>query len=203
MSSKLTRRELFDRVATYEAFGYSNTQIASALGLTDGLITQIQGADDYRNILAEKTADQMERVSSLANGWDAVEAMALTQVMDTLQNAPDPDYALRAAALANKANRHGRNGNTPIMNGKATAVVRLGVSFVTKKLIPDAVTTEAKDGQEQVVIDGATQREIPSAEGKRINMLDPSTAEEILTGTDRNNRLSETQMSVYAEISEN
>lgn len=203
MASKLTRRELFDRVATYEAFGYSNTQIASALGLTDGLIVQIQSADDYRNILAEKTADQMERVTSLSNGWDAVEALALGQVMDTLQNAPDPDYALRAAALANKASRHGGRGNTPIMGGRATAVVRLGVAFVNAKLVAPENGQAApvlSDEPPVVMFDGESQREVPSAEGKRTNMLDPASAEEILTGTNRDNRLNEEQMSIYAEL---
>ena len=46
---------------------------------------------------------------------------------------PDPEFALRAAALANKAQRKSVNGDRSIdANRTATATITLGVAFIEK-----------------------------------------------------------------------
>lgn len=167
---KLTRKELFNQVADLEAFGYNNVQIAQALSLSPGIITQIQQDDQYQQTLAPKITERLDKVRLRSEGWDAVEETAIARVIEELQTNPDPDYALRAAALANKASRHGHNGNAPIVAGKANTTVRLNLNFANafSAQINGTANESDSNGNSDITIDMEDIEDVAEAvEGKR------------------------------------
>ena len=184
MNAQLTRRDLFEQVSDFEAFGYSNSQIARALGIAPSTVTDIQSNDDYQNILAEKTNDRFSRAKGLADGWDAVEALALNQIVEALQQVPDADYALRAAAIANKAARHGHNGNTPIVGGSATGVIKMQFNFINQMNVNGSNNEKPMNGgaceESAAITVNGESRKVEHDQRKTVNMLDPSEAEKIL-----------------------
>ena len=112
-------------------FDVPEAQIAKAVGLPD--ITEAFELTEYKEILARISTEYFEQNQQLNDGWNSVEAMALTTVINNLEWSKDPDYALRAAMLANKANRRGDVTQQPI-NGQAgaRAVFHLTANFIEK-----------------------------------------------------------------------
>ena len=211
MDTKLTRRELFDRVSDFESFGYSNTQVANAMGLSPALITEIQSHPDYVAILAEKSGDRMERAKTLADSWDMVEALSLQTVAQTLHSNPDPDYALKAAALANKASRRGPNGNVPIVGGSANGVIKLNVNFIQQFNLNVKETLGSNEspqnGTKSTTIDmpindiEAIQQHALEDNRKVTNMMTPDEVEKIFDMAENDREKEEENMLPYHALS--
>lgn len=141
--------QLYDRIAKLTIMNVRGTQIAHACGISEGRVSQIQSEDDFKIQLSELQSENLEQMDMINRGWDAIEETAMGTVLETLEKIPDPDFALRAAAMANKAQRRGGIGNQPI-NGGATAgaVITLNAVFIEKllqmKVGPQEIAKEAK-----------------------------------------------------------
>lgn len=122
-----------EKIARMAAFEISQAQIARALGLTEGRISQIVETDEYKNVLASISTEYFEQNQSLNDGWDTLEANALNNLLTNLAWNRDPEFALRAAAVANKANRRGDVSNRTI-DGQtgARAIFHLTTHFIEK-----------------------------------------------------------------------
>lgn len=125
------KERMLDRVAKLVAMNVSQKQIAQACGVSEGRISQITATDDFRSRLAEIQSEDLEQADETNRGWDMVENLALGHVLENMQLNPDPEFALRVAAQANKAARRGGLGNQPI-NGKAnaTATITLNIAYI-------------------------------------------------------------------------
>jgi hypothetical protein len=122
-----------DRVANLLLHEVPVEQISRVTGLTVEQITDIQNDDSFRQILTEKTIAQLDEQKIFNDGWDGVEARALSIVAAKLTTTNDADYALKAAVLANKAQRRGHNGNRVIdSNAPSRAVIVLNQTFIDK-----------------------------------------------------------------------
>jgi hypothetical protein len=108
------RQELFSRIAKYEIMEVPDGQIARALGLNEKRLQQIRELPDYQAVVERLQIEALEQAQTLNQGWDAVEDEALGTVLETLRANPDPEFALRAAAMANKAVRRGNRGNAAL-----------------------------------------------------------------------------------------
>lgn len=173
-------RDLFERIAKMEAMGVANGDIAKATGLSDGRISQVQAEPEYQELLVAASAENLERNMLINQGWDSVEEQALATVVTHLTSAPDPDYALKAAALANKAQRKNA-GNKSLNPGSGNyAVINLNATFVEKV---NGMFSIGKDGNEgeNVSISGEnsenSQRQLPQ---KDSNFLPPNAVEKLL-----------------------
>ncbi len=122
-----------EKMARMALFDVPLTQIAKAISVSDETITELMNTDTYQNILAEITTEYFEQNQGLNDGWNSIEALALTQVIETLKWTKDPDYALRAATMANRASRRGDVKQQPI-DGQtgARAVINLTANFIDK-----------------------------------------------------------------------
>lgn len=115
--------------------GVPNGQIAAIIGLTEDSLANVFKTDEFRHAEAFVAEEAFTMRQQLSAGWDGVEEFALSTVLGHLQSpAPDPDYALKAAAIANKAVRHGKkNGNHPIeAAGNLQSVITLNATYVNK-----------------------------------------------------------------------
>jgi hypothetical protein len=157
--------ELQARVARYLAMDVPVHQIAMACGLREEHVKQLAEQPVVQIERAKQETQRLDQADLMNRGWDSVEEEALGTVVQHLRANPDPDFALRAASVANKAVR--RNGNgVPVLNGTttATATIQLSVQFIEKLQ------------QMQVGMEALQQA------AKRVDMLPWTEAEKLLTG---------------------
>ena len=187
-----TTRDLFSRIAKMEAMGVANGDIARATGLSAGRITQIQSNDEYKLILTEASADNLERNIMMNKGWDSVEEQSLAIVVENLVSVPDPDYALKAAALANKAQRRNA-GNRTLEPGRGNfAVINLNASFVEK------VNRLFEEGGGENGGDDGRTLELPK---KDSDFLPPNAVEKLLgTGIEEAEQSEQIMSKVHNEL---
>lgn len=123
------------KIANLHIANISQTKIADIMQVSEAAISQIVASEDYKNIHSEKLAERIEQSQALDDNWDTVESRAIGVVADTLRWKVDPDFALRAAAVANKAARRGNAGNVnnplPAQMGQRV-VVNLSQVFIDK-----------------------------------------------------------------------
>ena len=87
------------------AFGLGDKAIADTLFISLEQVATIKETVEYQESCAKQTYERTQRLIDLEEGWDSIEAQGVAQVMQHLQYSRDPEFALRAAIMANKASR--------------------------------------------------------------------------------------------------
>jgi len=129
--STTTQDERLIKVARMEMANVSAKQIAGVLGVSEGGLSQIRSSEAYLKVLANEEQANFEQQDLVNRGWDGVEETAIGQVLTHLAKIPDPDFALKAAAVANKAVRRGKHTNDPIIaSSDRTVVVQMNTNFI-------------------------------------------------------------------------
>ena len=125
--------ERLEKIARMALFDVPYKQIAHAIGVTEGRVTQLMETEEYKDILEKLAAENFEKHDSMNGAWDTIEAVALNNIMDHLNWSKDADFALKAAAVANRATRRGQINNRAI-DGRTgvRAVIHLSAQFVEK-----------------------------------------------------------------------
>jgi len=154
----------FEKIANLLILEVPESQIAAAVGFSVGRISQLKEDPKFKEFFAGKIAAHYEQHKEVNDGWDAVERDALSVVVTALQWSKDPDFALKAAMIANKAQRRGQAAaNRPINNDLgARVVLNLNQTFVN----------QIQSGERQV------QKQI---EGYSIELDEKGKHEEVLT----------------------
>jgi len=133
MEELLNTAELdkLEKMARMAHAGVSQTQIAAVVGISEGRVSQIMDSQDYVNQISAIEAENFEQMQLMNEGWDGIEERALATVFEHLQGVPDPDYALKAALVANKAVRRGQHVNKPIqIQAGLQTVIELNANFI-------------------------------------------------------------------------
>ena len=174
------------RIAKMEFAGVPADQIATAFNIDLAKLTKLQESPKYKEELAAITAAAIDKVDIFNDGWDMVENLAMNKVVDHLQKAPDPDYALKAAALANKAQRRGeKHMNTPIgMQPNAQAVINVNLQFADK--LQQAFVVEQRPVKELVKKDDnfLPPKAVNQLLQKTGNLIQPQAEPELLEDLD-------------------
>ena len=122
-----------DKIARMVLYDVPHAQIAQACGITEARISQIIGTEEFKEYMQTIASDRFEQDRSINDGWDTIEATALGSILNRLQWMNDPDFALKAAMMANKAQRRGQFNNRPLDGtGGVRAIVHLSAQFVDK-----------------------------------------------------------------------
>ena len=159
-------QELYEQIARMQAYEMSLAQMADALGLAIEQVERLIACPEYQQVAARIAAERFEQQELMNRGWDSVEAQALTIVNNTLAWSKDPEYALKAAAVANKAQRRGA-GNAPLQAPAGARVVitlnnnyvnrlnavHTGSELVQAKILPFPQTAETPKIQNALAID--------------------------------------------------
>lgn len=163
---------LFQQIAGLMAYGISQTQIAETLGLSDGRISQIKVDPRFAPFHAEALAENLGKNKELDDGWDSIERQALTVVIDNLKYNKDPEFALKAASLANRANRRGKSTVIDPQRAGDRVVINLNQAFVTRM---QEVQTTPKS---TTILD--VDAEPKPREKKQQDLLSPKSLERLL-----------------------
>ncbi len=156
-----------EKIAKLAHSGASVTAIASVFSLEEQAILQIIETPDYKIALGKIQATSFDKEQLLDGGWDRIEQQGMLQVIEHLEKVPDPDFALKAITLANKALR--RNGNSRVnkpieVNANLQAVIVVQPQF-------------AKAMQEGYLIDDV---KTPSFAKKITNAMNPNAVKTLL-----------------------
>ena len=126
------KTEMKEKVANLVHLEVPVEQIARVCSCEVAQINALLEDEEFKVILASKTIDTIEENKQFNDGWDAAEARALKVINTTLETTMDPDFALRAAAVSNKAIRRGSLGRAINGNNVTTAVINLTQTFVNR-----------------------------------------------------------------------
>lgn len=170
-------KDRLERIVAMAAMGVPEGQIADAVGISAGRLTQIKQNELFQEALSKEMAKRLKERADLDQGWDGVEKAALQIVHDTLKWNKNPDFALKAAMLANRAVRRGGSMlNQPLKSDAGPRVViNLNPTFIQR-------LQEANNGAismaqiDQKTIDGNLQ----TAPMKQVNLLQPGRVEQLL-----------------------
>ena len=122
-----------ERIAKMAHMGVSHKQIAAACGLDIASLEIMLDKEVVKTAIAKLAGDDFDKFETLNQGWDMAENLAINKVVEHLQHVPDPDYALKAASLANRATRHGRHQNNPInVQPNNQAIIQVAIGFADK-----------------------------------------------------------------------
>ncbi len=122
-----------ERIARMDYAGVPDEQIAAACGIGIEQLETLRVSEKYTAQMATIVSEDFDKQQVLNGGWDMVENLAMNKVVDHLQRVPDPDYALKAAALANKAVRRGKAQNETIaFQPGQQAIINVSMNFADK-----------------------------------------------------------------------
>ena len=105
---KAEQEQLANQFKELRLQGAPKQVIMDALGLTEDDYSKFSSREDVKQAVITSETDRAKSNLTFDNNWDAVENLALQQVAKELAFSPDPEFALRAAAVANKAVRRRR-----------------------------------------------------------------------------------------------
>lgn len=177
-----------ERIVALAAQGVPDSQIAEAMDLTPGRISQIKEMEEYKNAYAVKITERIDHVTKFNSKWDELEEIAVGNVINSMKWNKDPEFSLKAATLANRANRRGGDmNNTPLpahMGGRLA--INLSVNFVQKlQSITKGVERPDFGGNMRVVQEtGAIKKTNLLSPTAVVDMFKPAMEKQIFTDAD-------------------
>lgn len=102
--------EVYVIVAKHTVLGMDEDTIREVIGCTKDELDVVLNDALYREVRLIIGAAQAESVVDLTTGWDKLEQHAVTNLVDRVKVSRDPDFLLRVAAVANKAQRRHSQG---------------------------------------------------------------------------------------------
>lgn len=169
------KRQTFEKIAGMLVIGVPDVQIAEVMSLSAGRIAQIKQSDEFKPFLAEAATERLQEQAEINEGWDKVEREALKIVTDVLKYNKNPDYALKAAMVANRATRKGSVGNQPLPTAMGERVViHLNANFVGKlqQLSIGKAEIGTSNLQDALAVSQSQQ--------KKVNLLAPGQVKKLL-----------------------
>lgn len=85
--------------------GMPTAMMADFLNLEPNQLAELLEVPELKQLIAQQEAAERLNSADASSKWDEVEVLALKNVLGELNSRPDPVFALKAAAVANKAIR--------------------------------------------------------------------------------------------------
>lgn len=85
--------------------GMPTAMMADFLNLEPAQLAELLEVPELKQLIAQQEAAERLNSADASSKWDEVEVLALKNVLGELNSRPDPVFALKAAAVANKAIR--------------------------------------------------------------------------------------------------
>lgn len=133
MNDMRPKSELLTKIANMLVYQVPHAQIAMVCGITVEQLEKAMTTTQFETALATVEFENIEAQKDLNEGWDALESTAVANLLTAMQTVNDPDFSLKVAAVANKAQRRGGRNNRPI-DGElgSRAVINLNQTFIER-----------------------------------------------------------------------
>lgn len=166
------------------AFGLQDKAIADTLFLSLEQVAIIKETLEFKESCAKQMGERTQRLIDLEEGIEAVETQAVARILSQLQYSADPDFALRAFAVANRAVRR-----APASVGRVIDASNVG-NVITLTVNKNYIT----QNNATVQVEGGDAKEIPR---KASDISSPKRLGEILQVTHK-----QTQQEEIAKMAE-
>lgn len=142
-----TKRRSFEKIANMQLAGMPVDAIAKVMCVTAPAISQITSRKDYKDVQLQIFESNFQKQREIDEGWDSLEHKAITGIQANMKWNADPEFALRVAAVANKAQRRGsaNYGNEPL---NANVGQRVNISL--SKIYVNQITV-GEEGEKEPV----------------------------------------------------
>lgn len=125
----------FERAVNLRSRGIDDGKIVDILGISVEAYDLLVESPEFKQATSDKIYKEFELQQEFDSSWDRVEAIALDTILDILpmmRNTKDGDFLLRAAAVANKANKRNTLADKPLdpNNGSGRINLVLSMHFV-------------------------------------------------------------------------
>lgn len=137
------QKELVEQFKTLRERGAPKQVVMATLGLTEDAYSKLSAREEVKSAVLKSEMARAESNQIFDSNWDLVEHRALTAVAQELAVNPDPDFALRAAAVANKAVRR-RNEEAKLLNQTQLAYQQGGVTNIAILELPKVFMNQLK-----------------------------------------------------------
>jgi hypothetical protein len=97
--------EMYVVVAKHTVMGTSSESICEVLSCSKEELSEIESDELYKEVRQVIGAIQLQSRADSDTGWDALESLAVKKLVDRVPFEKDPEFLLRIAAVANKAQR--------------------------------------------------------------------------------------------------
>lgn len=146
--------------------GMPTAMMADFLNLEPNQLAELLEVPELKQLIAQQEAAERLNSADASSKWDEVEVLALKNVLGELNSRPDPVFALKAAAVANKAIRSHK--------GKQQAMQQLveGAKTITLQLNQQVVNALVNAGPTAVQINSGSS-------GAASKVLDVFTAKDM------------------------
>jgi len=176
--------ERLEKIARMVLYDVPHTQIALAVGISESRVSQILETDEFKNQMQAIATERFEQDSGINEGWDHLEAIALKNVLDRIQWNSDPEFALKAAMMANKAQRRGQFNNRPLdAKDGVRAVINLTAQFIDQ-LQQNTVNVGNGNGIKQTFLELARPNGDEKPEQKKQDFLPPEKLDHLFRPDD-------------------
>ena len=99
---------LTDSFVKFKVAGAPKVAIMEALGISEDEFDRLNAKQEVKQAVLASETQRLETGAIMDSGWDVIENQAMAIVLEAVREARDPEFSLRAAAVANKAIRRRR-----------------------------------------------------------------------------------------------
>lgn len=162
--------------------GMPTAMMADFLNLEPNQLAELLEVPELKQLIAQQEA--MERLNSAdaSSKWDEVEVLALKNVLGELNSRPDPVFALKAAAVANKAIRSHKGKQQAmqqLVEGAKTITLQLNQQVVNALVNAGPVAGPASEQVTSLAAPVQNNISAPSTSGASSKVLDVFTAKDM------------------------
>ena len=173
------QEKLAENFKALRSKGAPKQLVMEALGLTEDDYSKLSAREDVKEAVIKAELARTSASVSFDSNWDKVEDMALKAVARELASNPEPEFALKAAAVANKAVRRRREDAklAQQQNGVVANIGNANIAILSlpKVFMNELVNQTSQQAQRQIAI----QRS--AVETKKLeSMADVGTIREVL-----------------------
>lgn len=151
--------------------GMPTAMMADFLNLEPNQLAELLEVPELKQLIAQQEAAERLNSADASSKWDEVEVLALKNVLGELNSRPDPVFALKAAAVANKAIRSHKGKQQAmqqLVEGAKTITLQLNQQVVnalvnagpTAQLAPAVQINSGSSGTSSKVLDVFTAKDM-------------------------------------------
>lgn len=158
--------------------GMPTAMMADFLNLEPNQLAELLEVPELKQLIAQQEAAERLNSADASSKWDEVEVLALKNVLGELNSRPDPVFALKAAAVANKAIRSHK--------GKQQAMQQLveGAKTITLQLNQQVVNALVNAGPVAGPVSEPTARLAPAVSSSSGTSVAASKVLDVFTAKD-------------------
>lgn len=150
------QEQLAEQFKSLRSRGAPKPLIMEALGLTEDDYSKLSAREDVKSAVIKAELERTSASATFDSNWDKIEDMALKAVARELRSNPEPEFALKAAAVANKAVRR-RREDARLAQQQASAITNIGnaniaILSLPKVFMNELVNQTSQQAQRQIEI---------------------------------------------------